>query len=50
MNACVKKPFADGGWRVVRQKSAGPISAAVAAIMVVAMASEPAPTIEIITE
>ena len=50
MNACVKKPFADGGWQVVRQKSAGPISAAVAAIMVVAMASEPAPTIEIITE
>ena len=47
--ACAKKPMADGGWRVVRRGSAVSISAAVAAIMAVGWASEPQPTVEIIT-
>lgn len=41
MNACAKKPMADGGWRIVRRASSSPISAAVAMIMAVAMADEP---------
>ena len=46
-NACVKKPAADGGWRVVRKGSNSDISAAVAAIMCInhALAPERAPVI-----
>lgn len=42
INACAKKPTADGGWRVVRKGSTLPISAAVAAIMCVHHANKPA--------
>jgi len=31
--ACARKPAADGGWRIVRQRSAGPVCAAVALTM-----------------
>lgn len=46
-NACVKKPAADGGWRVVRKGSNSDISAAVAAIMCInhALAPDRAPVI-----
>lgn len=47
--ACAKKPMADGGWRVIRRGSAVHISAAVAMIMAIQYASEPQPTVEIIT-
>ncbi|MGI9143415.1 MAG: terminase TerL endonuclease subunit [Fluviibacter sp.] len=40
-NACVKKPAADGGWRVVRKQSNSDISAAVAAIMCIHHALAP---------
>jgi len=39
--ACVRKPMADGGWRVVRRGSAVPISAAVAMIMALHFADQP---------
>ena len=41
MNACARKGYSDGGWRIVRKDSGGPISAAVAAVMVVHLASKP---------
>ena len=44
MNACARRNVADGGWRVVRRDSAGHISAAVALIMAVHAASQPAST------
>lgn len=47
--ACAKKPMADGGWRVIRRGSAVHISAAVAMIMAVHYASQPQPSVEIIT-
>lgn len=31
--ACARKPAADGGWRIVRQRSAGPVCAAIALTM-----------------
>ncbi len=40
--ACVKKPAADGGWRVIRKDSHTSISAAVASIIAIHHASEPA--------
>lgn len=42
--ACVRKPASDGGWRVVRNKSANAISAACASIMVIHFANQPLPT------
>lgn len=46
-NACVKKPAADGGWRVIRKGANADISAAVAAIMCInhALAPDRAPVI-----
>lgn len=41
MNAAVRKPAADGGWRIVRKASAGYISAAVALVMVVHFSAKP---------
>jgi phage terminase large subunit-like protein len=41
--ACVKKPYADGGWRVVRRQSAGPIAGAVALVMATHYALRPQP-------
>lgn len=39
--ACARKPASDGGWRIVRRTSAGPVCAAVALAMVVHHASAP---------
>jgi phage terminase large subunit-like protein len=39
--ACVKKPVADGGWRIVRRQSSGPIAGAVATVMAVHYALRP---------
>lgn len=44
--ACVKKPAADGGWRVVRKDSHTNISAAVASIIAVHHASKDTPEIQ----
>ena len=41
--ACVKKPYADGGWRIVRRQSAGPIAGAVALVMATHYALRPLP-------
>lgn len=45
--ACVKKPAADGGWRVVRRNSFTNISAACAAIMAIHHASKPETEVQI---
>jgi phage terminase large subunit-like protein len=39
--ACVKKPYSDGGWRIVRRQSAGPIAGAVALVMATHYALRP---------
>ncbi len=41
--ACVKKPVADGGWRIVRRQSSGPIAGAVALVMATHYALRPLP-------
>jgi len=41
--ACVKKPVGDGGWRIVRRQSAGPIAGAVALVMATHYALQPLP-------
>lgn len=41
MDACAKKPMADGGWRIVRRGSSAPISAACALVMCVHHAVQP---------
>ena len=46
--ACVKKPVADGGWRIVRRQSAGPIAGAVALVMATHYALRPMPRAEVI--
>lgn len=46
--ACAKKPMADGGWRVVRRGSTVPISAAVAMITAIHLASEPPASTDIL--
>jgi phage terminase large subunit-like protein len=46
--ACAKKPYSDGGWRIVRRSSAGPIAGAVALAMAVHFALRPIPRAEII--
>jgi phage terminase large subunit-like protein len=45
--ACAKKPYADGGWRIVRRSSAGPIAGAVALAMAVHFALRPLPRAEV---
>jgi len=45
--ACVKKPVADGGWRIVRRQSAGPIAGAVALVMATHYATQPLPRADI---
>jgi phage terminase large subunit-like protein len=45
--ACVKKPYSDGGWRIVRRQSAGPIAGAVALAMAVHYALRPIPRAEV---
>jgi len=42
--ACVKKPVSDGGWRIVRRQSAGPIAGAVALAMATHYATQPLPS------
>ncbi len=46
--ACAKKPYSDGGWRIVRRSSAGPIAGAVALAMAVHFASRPLPRAQVI--
>jgi phage terminase large subunit-like protein len=46
--ACVKKPVADGGWRIVRRQSAGPIAGAVALAMATHYALRPMSRAEVI--
>ena len=46
--ACVKKPVADGGWRIVRRQSAGPIAGAVALAMATHYALQPMSRAEVI--
>jgi phage terminase large subunit-like protein len=46
--ACVKKPYSDGGWRIVRRQSAGPIAGAVALVMATHYALRPIPRAEVI--
>jgi phage terminase large subunit-like protein len=45
--ACVKKPYSDGGWRIVRRQSAGPIAGAVALVMATHYALRPLPRADI---
>jgi phage terminase large subunit-like protein len=45
--ACVKKPVADGGWRIVRRQSSGPIAGAVALVMATHYALRPLPRAEV---
>jgi phage terminase large subunit-like protein len=45
--ACVKKPVADGGWRIVRRQSSGPIAGAVALVMATHYALRPLPRADI---
>jgi phage terminase large subunit-like protein len=45
--ACVKKPVSDGGWRIVRRQSAGPIAGAVALAMATHYALQPLPRAEV---
>jgi phage terminase large subunit-like protein len=46
--ACARKPYSDGGWRIVRRNSAGPIAGAVALAMAVHFALRPLPRAEVI--
>ena len=46
--ACARKPYSDGGWRIVRRNSAGPIAGAVALAMAVHFALRPMPRAEVI--
>jgi phage terminase large subunit-like protein len=46
--ACVKKPVSDGGWRIVRRQSSGPIAGAVALAMATHYALQPIPRAEVI--
>jgi phage terminase large subunit-like protein len=46
--ACAKKPYSDGGWRIVRRSSAGPIAGAVALAMAVHFALRPMPRAEVL--
>ena len=46
--SCARKPYSDGGWRIVRRSSAGPIAGAVALAMAVHFALRPLPRAEII--
>jgi phage terminase large subunit-like protein len=46
--ACAKKPYSDGGWRIVRRSSAGPIAGAIALAMGVHFALRPIPRAEVI--
>jgi len=46
--ACAKKPYSDGGWRIVRRSSAGPIAGAIALAMAVHYALQPVSRAEII--
>lgn len=48
MNACVRRPSGDGGWRVYRKTGAAPITGAVGLIMVVHHASRPAAEADVI--
>ena len=41
MYSCARKPAADGGWRIVRRGSSGPIAAAVATVMCHHLAAKP---------
>jgi phage terminase large subunit-like protein len=45
--SCVKKPVSDGGWRIVRRQSAGPIAGAVALAMATHYALQPIPRAEV---
>ena len=42
LNACARKPAADGGWRIVRRSSAGPVQGAIALAMALHRAQQPA--------
>lgn len=44
MAACARKPAADGGWRIVRQRSSGQVNAACAAAMALHHATIPPPS------
>jgi phage terminase large subunit-like protein len=46
--ACAKKPYADGGWRIVRRSSSGPIAGAVSLAMALHFALRPLPRAEVI--
>lgn len=46
--ACVRKPVQDGGWKVVRRGSDKHISAAVASILAIHLASKPARSADIV--
>jgi len=46
--SAVKKPYSDGGWRIVRRQSAGPIAGAVALAMATHYALRPLPKAEIL--
>jgi phage terminase large subunit-like protein len=46
--SCAAKPVGDGGWRIVRRKSAGDVNAAIALAMVVHFAVRPRNTPQII--
>jgi phage terminase large subunit-like protein len=47
--ACARKPASDGGWRISRRATTIPISAAVAFVMAVGHATQPAQDVAIIT-
>lgn len=46
--ACAKKPANDGGWRIIRRKSAGPVAGAVALAMALHHALQPQAEAQII--
>ena len=46
--SCATKPTSDGGWRIVRRKSMGDVSAAIAMAMVIHFATKPRQTARII--
>jgi phage terminase large subunit-like protein len=48
ISACAKRPAADGGWRIVRRQSSGPVSGAVALAMAIHHAVQPQAVAEII--
>lgn len=49
LSACARKPASDGGWRIARRATTNPISAAVAFVMAIGHATQPAPEVAIIT-